>query len=94
MTYAGPLGVGDGSYPWEHLRWELALSLKKPACASMIAQKPYGIYTLVPIFLSAGTLKYTYQILPGYWRPVRGGLPVLVRALGLKSYAGEILRLR
>ena len=56
--------------------------------------KAFGIYTPAPILLSAGTLMYTYQILPGCWRPIRGGLSAQVWALDLKSDAGEILRLR
>ena len=54
MTYAVALADGNGSYPWENLRWELALRMKKPACASMISQKLYGSYTLAPILLPAG----------------------------------------
>lgn len=65
MTYARALDIGNGTSPWENLRWELALRTKKPACASMIAQKPYRSYTLA-LILSAGTLMYNSQILPGF----------------------------
>ena len=61
---------------WDNLRRGLALRTRKQACASMIAPKSYGIYTLAPISLSKGTMVYTYEILPSSRRPVRGGLPV------------------